>query len=450
MRSARSGVTRFRRPLGVMFALVLVAAACGDDDGGGGAGSAAGGGCDGEIPEGAEIQVQAHEGNEPEKLALEDFVEGFNASQDEVTASISFIPEDDYPSSLAGASTGGDLADVDVVEMDASYAFNYAWNGDLQPIDSCVPDELTEDMLPSIVEQGTYADQLWALGMFDSGLGLWASRSALEEVGARIPEGPADAWTVDEFNQILADLQASGIEQPLDLKINYGGGEYYSYQLSPIVWSAGGDTIDRSGYESADGVLNTEDVASALENLQMWFQEDYVDMNEDDLAFVEGRSVISWVGHWDYDRYSEALGDDLVLLPLPDFGEGSKTGQGSWQWAMGSEADADAAWAFFEYLFDAEQIRTMAEVSGGIPALRSVAEDYELTAEGGAEYLYVQQHEEDYSLPRPPHPAYATISSAFNEAITTIVDGGDVQGALDEAVEVIDQDIEDNDGYPEP
>jgi multiple sugar transport system substrate-binding protein len=450
MKRARSGVTRHRRPLGVMFAVVLVAAACGDDDGGGGAGSAAGGGCDGEIPAGAEIQVQAHEGNEPEKLALEDFVEGFNASQDEVTASISFIPEADYPSSLAGASTGGDLADVDVVEMDASYAFNYAWNGDLQPIDSCVPDELTDDMLPSIVEQGTYADQLWALGMFDSGLGLWASRSALDEVGARIPEGPADAWTVDEFNQILADLQASGIEQPLDLKINYGGGEYYSYQLSPIVWSAGGDTIDRSGYESADGVLNTEDVASALENLQMWFQEDYVDMNEDDLAFVEGRSVISWVGHWDYDRYSEALGDDLVLLPLPDFGEGSKTGQGSWQWAMGSEADADAAWAFFEYLFDAEQIRTMAEVSGGIPALRSVAEDYELTAEGGAEYLYVQQHEEDYSLPRPPHPAYATISSAFNEAITTIVDGGDVQGALDEAVEVIDQDIEDNDGYPEP
>jgi multiple sugar transport system substrate-binding protein len=53
-------------------------------------------------------------------------------------------------------------------------------------------------------------------------------------------------------------------------------------------------------------------------------------------------------------------------------------------------------------------------------------------------------------MPRPPHPAYATISSAFNEAITTIVDGGDVQGALDEAVEVIDEDIEDNDGYPEP
>lgn len=444
----KSTTMRMRRGLGVTIALALVAAACGgDDDGGGGA---AGEGCDGEIPAGAEIEVQAHEGNEPEKLALEDFVEGFNASQDEVTASISFIPEADYASSLAGASADGELAEVGVVEMDASFAFNYAWNGDLQPIGSCVPDELTDDLLPSIVEQGAYADQQWALGMFDSGLGLWASRSALEGVGARMPEGPADAWTVDELNEILADLQASGIEQPLDLKINYGGGEYYSYQLSPIVWSAGGDTIDRSTYETADGVLNTDDVASALANLQMWFEEGYVDLNEDDLAFIDGRSVISWVGHWEYDRYSEALGDDLVLLPLPDFGEGTKTGQGSWQWAMGSEVDADAAWAFFEYLFAPEQITAMAEASGGIPALSSVAQDYELTAEGGPEYLYVLQHEEGYSEPRPPHPAYATISSAFNEAITTIVDGGDVQGALDEAVEVIDQDIEDNDGYPEP
>jgi multiple sugar transport system substrate-binding protein len=443
---------RMRRGLAVTFALVLVAAACGgdDDNGGGGGGAAGGEGCDGEIPEGAEIEVQAHEGNEPEKVALEDFVEGFNASQDEVTASISFIPEADYASSLAGASADGALANVGVVEMDASFAFNYAWNGDLQPIESCVPEELTDDLLPSIVEQGTYADQLWAVGMFDSGLGLWASRSALAGVGARVPEGPEDAWTVDELNQILADLQASGIEQPLDLKINYGGGEYYSYQLSPIVWSAGGDTIDRDSYETADGVLNTEGVASALANLQMWFEEDYVDLNEDDLAFIEGRSVISWVGHWEYDRYSEALGDDLVLLPLPDFGEGTKTGQGSWQWAMGSGVDPDAAWAFFEYMFAPDQIRTMAEASGGIPALRSVAQDYELTAEGGPEYLYVQQHDEGYSVPRPPHPAYATISSAFNESITTIVDGGDVQGALDEAVEVIDQDIEDNDGYPEP
>ena len=119
MNSARRMM--LRRALGVTVAFMLIAAACGDDDGGG---AAAGEGCDGEIPEGTQIEIQAHEGNEPEKVALEDFVEGFNASQDAVTASISFIPEADYASSLAGASAGGDLANVDVFEMDASFAFN--------------------------------------------------------------------------------------------------------------------------------------------------------------------------------------------------------------------------------------------------------------------------------------------------------------------------------------
>jgi multiple sugar transport system substrate-binding protein len=432
----------------LVLAVALVAAACGDDGGGE---SAAGDGCDGTIPDGAEIQIQAHEGNETEKIALEEIVESFNGSQEDVTASVTFVPEADYSSALSGASAGGDLGGIEIIEMDASNAFNFAWSGDLQPIDSCADDELLDDLLPSIVEQGTYADQLWALGSFDSGLGLWASASALEDVGARIPEGAEDAWTIDEFDQILADLQAAGFDQPLDLKVNYGEGEYYSYGFSPIVWSSGGDTIDRSSFETADGVLNTPEVVESLERYQAWYDNDYVDDNEDDAAFIEGRSPISWVGHWEFGRYSEALGDDLVLLPLPDFGEGTATGQGSWQWAMGADAvDADAAWAFLSFLMEPAQVEKATEAAGAIPSRISVAGTYEPTSEDGPEALYVAQHEAGVSVPRPPHPSYPTISSAFNTAIGTIISGGDVQGALDEAVATIDEDLEANDFYPEP
>ena len=36
--------------------------------------------------------------------------------------------------------------------------------------------------------------------------------------------------------------------------------------------------------------------------------------------------------------------DDLVLLPLPDLGQGTKTGQGSWAWAVTApEEKQDAA-----------------------------------------------------------------------------------------------------------
>src|SRR5687767_15335853 len=45
----------------------------------------------------------------------------------------------------------------------------------------------------------------------------------------------------------------------------------------------------------------------------------------------KGRVALSWTGHWKYPSYRAALGRDLILLPLPDFGHGVKTGMGSWR-----------------------------------------------------------------------------------------------------------------------
>lgn len=68
-----------------------------------------------------------------------------------------------------------------------------------------------------------------------------------------------------------------------------------------------------------------------MEVFQQWFADDLVDFNEDDAAFTDGRSAISWAVHNSYPPYSEVF-DDLIIVPLPDFGQGARTGQGSWQW----------------------------------------------------------------------------------------------------------------------
>jgi multiple sugar transport system substrate-binding protein len=439
----RTRTTRMRRVLALVAAagLALVATACGDDDG-----DLAAAGCDGEITQ-DEIEIWWHEGAESEVLAVQDFVDEFNASQDEVTATLTLVPEADYASALRGAAASGDLPDV--IDTDASFAFNYAWSRDLQPIGDCIPDDLRDDLLPSIIEQGTYADRIWAVGMFDSGLGMYARVSALEEVGARIPEGPGDAWTVEEFNEILADLQDAGYERPLDVKKNYGQGEYYSYLYQPFVWSSGTDVI-ADDFSTTDGYLNAPEAVDALTHFQNWNLEGYVDENEDDGAFVEERSVLSMVGHWEFNRYSETFGDDLVIVPLPDFGAGTVSGQGSWQWAVNANSDADAAWAFIEFTLQPEQNERMAEASGALPSRASVAEGTEKFGPGGPAEIFRIQLEEGYTQPRAPHPAYPTISSAFNQAIQNIIDGQDVQTALDEAVATIDGDIEANEGYPPP
>jgi multiple sugar transport system substrate-binding protein len=62
----------------------------------------------------------------------------------------------------------------------------------------------------------------------------------------------------------------------------------------------------------------------------------------------------------------------------------------------------------------------------------------------------VQQLQSDMAVARPITPAYPVITNSFAEAVQNIVAGADVEEQLNEAVETIDQDIEDNQGYPAP
>jgi len=393
------------------------------------------------------LAVWVHSGQPGERETIAAQVERFHAAQDDVRVHLEVIPERSYNAQVQSAAVAGELPDL--LEFDGPYLYNYVWQGNLRPIDDLLPADLRAELLPSIVEQGTFAGRLYSVGTFDSGLALWTRRSKLEEAGIRVPTGPADAWSADEFDRALAALAARDDDGAvLDLKLNYPG-EWLTYAFSPIVESAGGDLIDRDGYLSAKGVLNGPQARGALERVQRWFQKGYVDPNVDDAAFVEGRVAISWVGHWEYPRYHEAAGDDLCLVPLPDFGTGSKTGQGSWNWGVtASCAHPEAAAKFLAFLLRPEEVLAMANANGAVPATRPAIARSKLYGPGGPLRLFVDQLTGGYAVPRPRTPAYPVITSAFQQAFLDIRHGADVGEALDKAVATIDQDIADNQGYP--
>ncbi|NYI05168.1 sugar ABC transporter substrate-binding protein [Allostreptomyces psammosilenae] len=407
--------------------------------------------CDGTI-DGPVTLTSFYHGGGAEKETFLAQVEAFNASQDQVTVEVQSVPEGTYGDSVRAAAASGDLPHI--LDFDGPNLYNYAWNGDLIPLDSCVSPELKADLLPSITAQGTYDGKLYGVGSFDSGVLLYAYRSALEEVGARIPTGIDDAWTAEEFTDILGRLQDAGYDSPLDAHMWYGRqGEWFSYAFSPIVQSAGGDLIDRTDFSSADGTLNSPEAVEAMSVFQEWFENGYVDTEaQDDSPFLNKTSPISWNGMWAYaNGYHEAAGDDLVALPLPDFGTGSKTGMGSWQFGITRETeDPDAAWAFLEFLLQEENQLMTYETVGAPPSRISVLEKAEIYAEDGPLALVTESLRESprIAVPRPQTPAYPAITQAFAQAVDDISNGGDVQAALDEAVRRIDQDITDNGGYP--
>jgi len=316
-------------------------------------------------------------------------------------------------------------------------------------MEDLLPQTLIDDILPSIIDQGTHGDHLYSVGVFDSGLGLYARKDLLEDAGLRIPQSISGAWSVTEFEDILHKLAQNDPDGAvLDIKLNYGG-EWFTYGFSPVLQSAGADLIDRNSYQKSTGILNSPEAVEAMKHLQKWIVKGFVDPNLDDAAFSAGRVGLSWVGHWEYGRYTDAHKNNLILLPLPDFGKGSRTGQGSWNWGITSNcAHPEKAAEFITFLMTTPEILSMCEANGAVPGTKDAIRKSSLYGEKGPLHIFAEQLLQGMAVPRPKTPAYPVITNEFQKAFQHIRNNGNVKKVLTEAASHIDQDIHDNNGYP--
>lgn len=392
------------------------------------------------------VSTWYHSGRGAEREALAASVKAFNGANKDVRIEVVQLPEGTYSDQVNAAALAGKLPCL--LDFDGPNVSNYAWSGRLLALDDFdAIKAIKADFMPTIVKQGTFQGKLYSLGQFDSGLAIWGNRKLLQKAGARIPKAMNDAWTLAELEDTLKKLKASGVPSPLDMKFNYGIGEWITYGFSPIVQSFGGDLIDRKTLK-ATGVLDGPASVQALTTLQRWVKAGYVNPGTKvDTDFVEGRAALSWVGHWVFGDYKKALGDDLVLIPMPRLGARAATGAGSWNWGISTDCkDPKAAVKALAFLVSKEEVARMTEANGAVPARISVAAASRSFAPGGPLRLYVEQLAE-IAVVRPETPAYPVITSAFAEAVGNVVGGADPKAELGKAAQKIDQNIEDNQGY---
>jgi len=387
------------------------------------------------------FHASASVGTEWQTMARQ--VAEFNRSQRQVRVKLITLPEGDYARQVASAAATGNLPDV--LDFDGPNLYNYAWAGDLKPLDSCLTTRQRADLLPSIRRQGMYDGRVWGVGTFDSGLGLYVRRSILRRAGIPIPASPSQAWTAAQLTRILARLRAMGYRRPLDLQISYHSKapEWNTYGFAPAVWSRGGDLIDRNGYRRVLGFLNGAPAVRALTAIQGWAKAGYVNPNRNGMAFEEGKTPISWVGHWLFGAYTKAFPGDVQIVPLPRFGPHTVTDMGSWQWGItANAANGDAAWRFISFLLRPGQVAQMTRANGAIPATYSAIRMSPRFAAGGPEHLYVEQLEAGVARPRPQTAAYPALTAAFARAFQAIVVGlKPVKPTLDAAARAVTADL---------
>ncbi|MFJ1805571.1 MULTISPECIES: ABC transporter substrate-binding protein [unclassified Streptomyces] len=445
----RSTSRKYRRTActGLALALPLAAlAACG---GGGADASAEGGSGKGTI------SVWAHQGQKSEDTALQSAVKSFNSSQSAIKVDLKLIPGNDYTKTIT-ATDASKLPDV--MEFDGPTMANFVYNKKLAPIDDYVSSQTMANATDANKSEGEIGGRHYGLGMYDSGLGIYADKKMLDAAGVKYPTGLSDDWTAEQFTAALKALKAKDSDgKTLDLQETGGyANEWGTYGFAPIVWSAGGSLL-KDG--KAEGALDTPAVVSALKTFQSW--KTYVDPNTDGNAFAKGRVALSWVGHWMYPAYSKALGDDLVVLPLPDFGNGPKTGQGSWAWGIGADTkNAKAAGSFMDYLLNDTNVTAMTTANGAPPATRTALAQSPLYKRGGPLQLFADQLAEPcgdsditkscVAVTRPITAGYPTVTAKFSDALNSVYGGTDPKSALEKAARAIDQDFSDNAGYKIP
>ena len=143
-----------------------------------------------------------------EGQAYKESVETFNEAYDgRYFADIEFVPRNDsgggYSDKVNASVMAGGLPDV--LTVDGPNISAYAANGIIQPLADLTEEEENE-YLPSIIEQGTVNDELYALGVMESSVGLYYNKDILEEAGIEVPDAD-HPWTWSEFTDILEELK---------------------------------------------------------------------------------------------------------------------------------------------------------------------------------------------------------------------------------------------------
>ena len=392
----------------------------------------------------AKVSMWSHAAGNPKEIAaVEQMIADFNGMQEDYEIVLESFPQESYNDSVQGAAIAGDLPCI--LDLDGPTVPNFAWSEYIQPL-PVSEEELDEiGIIPQDV--GRYKGTVYSLGQFDVALLIYGRKSVLEKYDIRIPTLD-EPWTKEEFDEILKTLQDSGeFEYALDVNAGWTG-EWWPYAMGPMLWSFGGSMIDRDTYLTAEGILNGPEAQAWGEWFHDLFEKGYVNPNPADIeGFNQGRVALWYNGSWSADPATEAWGDDLLFLPAVDFGEGPKIGAGSWQWAISATCEeSEGAWEFISYMMEPEQIALMSETTALIPTTPDGAALTETFQEGGKYRIFYDMLDR-FAMVRPRTPAYLTISSEFEQAATLIRDGGNVLDALDDAVDAIERDIEDNDGY---
>lgn len=344
-----------------------------------------------------------------------------------------------YEDKVNAALTSNDLPDI--LYVDGPNIANYAANGVIVPIGDFFTEEDLSDFVDSIKVQGTYEDELYALGATESSVALFYNKDMLDEAGLTAPDKLEDAWTWSEFREAAEKLTKEGVT---GTNIIMDQGEGLPYVLEQFWISNGTDFVSAEG-DKADGYVNSEKGVEAAEFLNGLIQDGLADIDPIEKAFHNGKAATMLGGSWEVATLENEYPDlnwGVTYYPVADNDGINASPTGDWAACITKDADIEAAGEVMNFLMNQENVTTYAQAIAKLPTRVS---SYDTLTEYN-EYprsLFKEQSMET-GHPRPRTPSYTVLSPGFSEAMMNIFTGADVQEELDNLAADFDEDYEMN------
>ena len=380
-----------------------------------------------------------------EGRAYRESVDAFNEAYDgQYFADIEFVPRNEsgggYSDKINASVMSGDLPDV--ITVDGPNVAAYAANGIIQPLADLSEAERSV-YLDSILTQGTYDDQLYALGAMESSVGLYYNKDILEKAGVEVPDG-SHPWTWNQFLDVLKKVKPVTDELGgYALDMSFPAGESSIYFYAPFFWGNGGDFVSPDGL-AVEGYFDSEANKETLTFLKTLVDEGYMSRVAIPDLFESGRAAFKFDGAWAVNNIYTSYPDlNLGVAPYVvgnDWNGERYTPTGSWAYAASTNSQhIEGATKLVQYMSGVESSKRLNEYTNSLP---STYEAFETTSifSDDPNYKALYEQLKNYGHPRSITPAYPQVSTSVQQLLENVVlSGHDIDAEMNRAVERINK-----------
>lgn len=371
-------------------------------------------------------------------------IKDFNESNDKgYRATVEYIPRSGsgggYEDKVNAALTNNTLPDV--LTLDGPNTAAYAKSGIIAPIDDYITEK--DDLLPSIIAEGTYDNKLYSLGYSESSVGIYYNKKMLAEAGVDLQTLPTveKPWTYDQYNELFETLSKYYKKPAIDVGFD-DHSEWLMYAFTPFVWSSGGDVVNDKGTK-ASGSFDNSGSVEAFTFIQGLIKNDYSTITPEKNGFQKGIYPMKMSGSWTMQEMDSQYKDvDYGVLPLPMSPKTNKLVSPTGSWAYGMSATTDkkeAAGALIDFLGSDQEVYDMSVGNSVLPSRKSTSERLSGKVSEPMKVLLEQNAKSGHA--RPVLVNYPQISRIVQDSVTevTYVDQHkDIKAFLEQKAKEID------------